>query len=152
MKTNELTPDKLPAPVFIVLIAGLLPLLALGLRQLGFKRCFAAVNRLTVKCISSPSPSFSALLYARQIAAKVVAVNRRYSFYQAPCLAESLAIYALLRRCGIAARICLGVRTITGVFQSHAWVVFGDEVLNDSARVNQIYESFDLSQLESKAR
>jgi hypothetical protein len=152
MKIPSNSSKKLPASRrFLFSAACLLPLMSIALRRLGFKRCYAAINRMTAKHTLPSPPSALALDFAKRIAGSVIGVNRRYSFYQASCLAESLVICALLRRRGITARICLGVRTITGVFESHAWIEYDGQVLNDIDRVNQIYMPFDLSRLEPKA-
>lgn len=50
----------------------------------------------------------------------------------------------LARRRGIDADLRLGVRTITGRFESHAWVECEGVVLNDAENVGQIYTPLDL--------
>jgi len=51
--------------------------------------------------------------------------------------------YLLLRR-NIAAELRIGVRTTTGPFESHAWVEYHGEVLNDIENIADIYAPFDL--------
>jgi hypothetical protein len=46
------------------------------------------------------------------------------------CLEQSLALYVLLRRAGIEARLCLGVQPY--LFGGHAWVEHGGVPINDS--------------------
>jgi Transglutaminase-like superfamily len=43
----------------------------------------------------------------------------------APCLPRALAAQAMLRRRGIAGRLCLGVRRAAGELDAHAWVEIG---------------------------
>ena len=72
-------------------------------------------------------------------------VNRRVLPYESRCLLESLALLWLLRRAGVAATLVLGVRTLMGPFEAHAWVEYDGLVLNDAAAVRGIYEPFDLA-------
>jgi transglutaminase-like putative cysteine protease len=50
---------------------------------------------------------------------------------RARCLEQSLVLYYLLRRDGIAARYCQGVKPYP--FQAHAWVEYRGEPINDVA-------------------
>lgn len=50
---------------------------------------------------------------------------------QALCLEQSLVLYYLLRRRGVAARYCQGV--LAHPFQAHAWIEYGGEVISDVA-------------------
>jgi hypothetical protein len=43
------------------------------------------------------------------------------------CLPRALAAYAMLRRRGIASRLCLGVARDRGALSAHAWVEIGDD-------------------------
>lgn len=45
----------------------------------------------------------------------------------ASCLPRALAAHAMLRRRGIASRICLGVARTGDALAAHAWVELGDE-------------------------
>jgi hypothetical protein len=51
----------------------------------------------------------------------------------APCLARSLAAHAMLRRRGIASRLCLGVAREGGELTAHAWVEIGPDKIVGSA-------------------
>ena len=44
-----------------------------------------------------------------------------------PCLPRALAAHAMLRRRGIASRLCLGVARSGGAFAAHAWIEVGEE-------------------------
>jgi len=50
---------------------------------------------------------------------------------RAKCLEQSLTLYYLLRRKGIAAKYCQGVQPFP--FQAHAWVEYRGQVINDIA-------------------
>jgi hypothetical protein len=43
------------------------------------------------------------------------------------CLPRALAAHAMLRRRGIASRLCLGVARSGSAFAAHAWIEVGDE-------------------------
>src|SRR6476660_1046559 len=46
---------------------------------------------------------------------------------KALCLPRALAAHAMLRRRGIASRLCLGVARSGGAFAAHAWIEVGEE-------------------------
>lgn len=83
--------------------------------------------------IPSPSPGPAEISRAREIA---LALDRaaRFGLLRPKCLVRSLALDDLLRREGLdASRVRFGVRKREGVFEAHAWVEFGEEVLADDA-------------------
>jgi len=45
----------------------------------------------------------------------------------APCLPQALAAHAMLRRRGIASRVCLGVAGVPDQIMAHAWVEVGED-------------------------
>jgi hypothetical protein len=45
------------------------------------------------------------------------------------CLPRALAAHAMLRRRGIASRLCLGVARTGNAFAAHAWIEIGEERL-----------------------
>lgn len=118
----------------------LLPALALALRLAGLCRVYGTLKQLS----RGAATAESAATEAERVAAAVVHVNRRVLPYESRCLLESLAIWWLLRRRGIAADLVLGVRTIMGPFEAHAWVEYKGRPLNDIPSVRSVYESFVL--------
>lgn len=118
----------------------LLPTLALALRLARFRRVYGMLKKLSRGATTAGSTSAEAEL----VAAAVVHVNRRVLPYESRCLLESLAIWWLLRRRGITADLVLGVRTIMGPFEAHAWVEHEGRPLNDIPGVRGVYESFVL--------
>lgn len=72
-------------------------------------------------------------------------VNRiaRYWFPEGNCLKRSLTLWFLLRRRGINGDLRVGVRRHEGNFQAHAWVEYGDRVVNDLATIAQHYSVFE---------
>ena len=122
----------------------LLPLTALCLRLFGFKKMYRFTGRVAGLASGWTHAPLRPMVKAQQIAQSVTNANRRLSFFQASCLAESMLLWGLLKSCGIDARFCMGVRTITGPLDAHAWVRYGDAVLNDLPAVNRIYAELDL--------
>ena len=59
-------------------------------------------------------------------AIEVVSAKRLTS---ALCLPQALAAHAMLRRRGIASRLCLGVAPANDAFVAHAWVEVGGDVI-----------------------
>jgi Transglutaminase-like superfamily len=53
------------------------------------------------------------------------------------CLPRALAAHAMLRRRGIASRLCLGVARDNGDLTAHAWVVVGDHKLVGGAEAEK---------------
>jgi hypothetical protein len=123
----------------------LLPAIAIGLRLCGFRRCYLFLLRRSRRAASTLNAVPDPAVEAKRIAATVVSVNRRLLPYESRCLLESLVLLWVLRRAGIAAELLLGVRTIMGPFEAHAWVEYEGRVLNDVASVRSIYETFDLA-------
>ena len=99
--------------------------LKLSLRLWGFgpvtKWITSRVREVPQSAPSSPS-------YVR---AAERAVARASALYpgRAKCLEQSLVLYYLLRRRGIAVQYCQGVMAYP--FEAHAWVEYAGEVLND---------------------
>lgn len=119
---------------------GLLQMVALSLQFWGLKRTQTALMRLPQPDLSAPSKeqlaSIGATLQMVQIAA-------RYSRRWTTCLKNSLVLWYLLRRQGIAANLQIGVRLEQGQFQAHAWVEYQGLVVGDRADVRQQYTAFD---------
>ncbi len=124
-------------------VLALLPAIALSLRLFGLRRVYLFLlgrseARRPTDHIADPAEA------AERIAAGVMRVNRRLLPYESRCLTESLALFWVLRRAGIPAVLVLGVRTIMGPFEAHAWVEWNDRALNDVPGVRGIYEAFDI--------
>jgi hypothetical protein len=52
---------------------------------------------------------------------------------KASCLASALAAHAMLRRRGIASKLCLGVARDGGAVAAHAWIEVGQDVIVGAA-------------------
>lgn len=92
------------------------------LRRSGLKQCLAAASRRAQHAQCDDAAA------AREIASSFE--RHRAWFPLTPrCLPDGLALHAVLCRCGIAARLIIGVRDQP--FAAHCWVAVGDAVLND---------------------
>jgi len=56
--------------------------------------------------------------------------------YRASCMPQSITLQWLLRRQGIATRLCVGVRKDDGMLAAHAWVEHRGQPLIDSPAVH----------------
>jgi hypothetical protein len=114
-----------------------------GLRLLGFRRWKGLLVWLTLGMINDSNATDSTLVdSARAVARMEQAVARRL-FFKTNCLEQSLALWWLLRRRGIAAEIRIGARKNEGRFEAHAWVDFGGVVLNDAAETHVPFLPFE---------
>lgn len=120
----------------------MVPLTEYRLRRRGFRWCRTRLERRADQLPGAralrPDPAV-----AQQVADLVDRAITSTSVYPAQCLTRSLVLSYYLRRFGQAPEIHLGVRTITGRFQAHAWVSCGGAVLNEPEPVEDIYQAFD---------
>jgi hypothetical protein len=98
--------------------------LKLGLATAGFARTLRWVERRTAPAMERPGDATIIERVAHAVALAAALYPGR-----ALCLEQSLALYYLLRRRGIDARLRLGVQPHP--FSAHAWVEYGGVPLND---------------------
>ena len=118
-----MTPARLPHPVTCgVLVAAS----DLALRTLGLRRSVALARRLARRSRAAVADSGRPLVMetARRVATAA-------AFYpgRAQCLEQSLALFLLLRRRGIAADLKIGVKPFP--FTAHAWVEHEGRAVNE---------------------
>jgi hypothetical protein len=126
----------------------LLPLTALALWLVGFRRWQAALARWA----PLGTPPGGDEVERGRAAARLVDAAARRGVYRATCLPRSLVLWCLLRRRGIDADLRIGVRKEAGEFQAHAWVEYRGAVLNDAAAVPEQYASFERAIVPDVAR
>jgi hypothetical protein len=99
--------------------------LKLSLRLWGFGPVTKWITRRVqqVPATAPPSPAYV------NDAERAVALASALYPGRAKCLEQSLVLYYLLRRGGIAVQYCQGVMAYP--FEAHAWVEYAGEVLND---------------------
>ncbi|HKE07531.1 MAG TPA: lasso peptide biosynthesis B2 protein, partial [Candidatus Acidoferrum sp.] len=59
------------------------------------------------------------------------------------CLEESLILWYLLRKQGIASRLRIGVRKVNEKFEAHAWVEQEGVALNQPGQLHRHYVAFE---------
>lgn len=135
----------------LVRAAVLLPVISLCLRIRGFRFAQGVLHKLSP---ATEKPAQSGSLASAQsadsaIAAKVLLTARmvraaaRYSLVRATCLEQSLTLWFLLRRQGMAAELRIGARKVAGKFEAHAWVECDGEALDQAKDVHRHYAAFD---------
>jgi hypothetical protein len=74
--------------------------------------------------------------------ARLVGIAANHGPYRATCLRQSLAVWWLLRRRGVAAEVRIGVRKEGGELQAHAWVEHQGRAVNHAQSVTASYAPF----------
>lgn len=121
----------------------LLPLSAMALQCLGFRRLYPTPPALWTQFRVSCSAPEAALRRAYKIA-RMVRIAAGNSPAHSSCLERSLTLWWLLRRQGITSEVCLGVRKVAGQFEAHAWVAYAGRVLNDRDDVHRRFASLPI--------
>jgi Transglutaminase-like superfamily len=120
----------------------LLPMIAFSLRLRGFKKTREALQR-------KPSPDSPQKTAKEKAAEKVqktcrmVKAAAHYGIVRPSCLVESLALWHLLQRQNIPARLRIGVHKLPNKFEAHAWVEYESSALNQAEGEHQHYAAFD---------
>lgn len=133
-----------PGERALVLKAALMiPLVEIWVRVSGFQRCRNSLQGLAGFLNGRKPENKKDLEQAQRIAGLVDIANRRYSVYLCDCLTQSLVVQYFLTRQQIPSELRVGVRTITGQFESHTWVEHSGVALNEPESVRKIYTEFD---------
>lgn len=125
-----------PGPRQVLGILVLLTLVAGALRWAGYRRTRTILARTAGWLATAPTSDPDG---AARVADRLTRTNRELSPRQASCLVESLALWWELRRRGLDADLCLGVRNLLGHLEAHAWVEHDGVVLNDSPDVATVF-------------
>lgn len=115
----------------------MLALLSLSLRLRGFLRTRSSLQNHLLPANGLAGSSGPALT-VRMVRAAV-----RHSWVHATCLEESLVLWWLLGRQGIASELRVGVRKQGAKFEAHAWVECAGAALNDPLAQHEHYAAFD---------
>jgi hypothetical protein len=108
----------------------LLPLIGLGLRLLGYKNFLDLLARYYPRGLAKHPIDRATVEMASRMAA-LTAISANCGPYRATCLHKSLALWCLLRRRGIPAELCIGVRKSECQLEAHAWVELEGKALNE---------------------
>ena len=124
--------------------AALLPFISLSLRLRGFRATQTSLENRLPKGLSmlsdrsSGTQAESAALTARMVR------SAAYRTWGAPaCLEQSLALWWLLARQGIASSVRIGARKTVQKFEAHAWVECDGLALNEPEGEQKHYTAFD---------
>jgi hypothetical protein len=121
--------------------ACLLPIVAASLKTVGLRRTQSWLTGNSLGPIVPPTEQTRANV---RRAAQMVAVACRRHPVRSSCLPRAVVLWSLLQRRGIGADVRIGVRYNTqGQFESHAWLEWNGEVLNDAADVARQYLPFN---------
>ena len=113
----------------------------IGLRVAGYRRW-----RRLLDSRASARQASEAGTAARESAlavARLEASAARHLLLRTNCLEQSLVLWWLLRRRGIAAELRIGARKEHGQFEAHAWVELEGVVLNDAQGQHLHFAPFD---------
>jgi hypothetical protein len=120
--------------------AALLPLITLSLRLRGFRKTQAFLQRfLSTQGNETDSSSAD----RTDLTVRMVRAAVRHSAGHPTCLEESLALWWLLGRQGIATELRIGVRKHDEKFEAHAWVERAGAALNEPESLHEHYTAFD---------
>jgi hypothetical protein len=129
-----------PARVLFLRAAALLPAISLSLRLRGFRKTQAFLQRF----LSTPSNETDSSAPRRvDLTVRMVHAAVRHSVGHPTCLEESLGLWWLLRRQGIASELRIGVRKLDEKFEAHAWVERDGVALNEPESLHEHYAAFD---------
>ena len=119
----------------------LLPIVAASLKTVGLRRTQSWLTRNSLGPMALPTEQTRANV---QRAAQMVAMACRRHALCSSCLPRTVVLWTLLQRRGIGADVRIGVRYNTqDQFESHAWLEWNGEVLNDAADVARQYLPFN---------
>ena len=103
----------------------------IALRIVGFRRWKKVLESLAIRKKTNVPP---AEVSAREIAnvVRMEEAAARNLFFDTNCLEQSLVLWWLLQRRGVAADLLIGARKDANRFEAHAWVEFAGAALNSA--------------------
>jgi len=119
--------------------AFLLPWIRVSLRMRGYNPTFASLQAR----LSSIAENASADPDQVRKINRVVRAAVHHSLLHFTCLEESLGLWYLLRKQGIASQVRIGVRKSNGKFEAHAWVEYAGEAINQPEAAHVHYAAFE---------
>ncbi len=133
-----------------VIAAFWLPIAAQMLRLAGLRRTQRFLSRFLHSPMAPPSVHEERARNRALRIANLVRMAVRNGFGSPNCLAESVVLWFLLRRRGIAANLRIGVSKEGGRFEAHAWVEFEGVALNEDGFSPGRFAAFDASTMASR--
>lgn len=129
--------------VAVLEAAAALAITWVGLRLRGFRRWKAMAERLALSAKPKSAANGDAQVQAGQDIARMAAAAARYLPFRTNCLEQSLVLWWLLQRRGIAADMRIGVRKEANQFEAHAWVDFEGGVVGGPSEEHLHFVPFE---------
>jgi hypothetical protein len=124
--------------------AVLLPFISLSLRLRGFRATQSSLQKRLAKSPKGISEQCSeAQAASTALTARMVRSAAHRSLVRPACLEQSLALWWLLERQGIASSVRIGTRKTEEKFEAHAWVECDGMALDEHGEDHQHYAAFD---------
>jgi hypothetical protein len=114
-----------------------------GLRLAGFRRWKNVLAWLAPSLNTTARQADALQRQSAEAIARMAAAAARNFFFETNCLEQSLVLWWLLRRRGIAAELRIGARKEFERFEAHAWVEVDSAVLNDASAEHRHFVPFD---------
>ena len=121
----------------LVRAALLLPLISVSLNIRGFRRTHATLRQFLRNSNAEGAGA------EPEMTARMVRAAARYVPVHGSCLEQSLVLWFLLRREGIASELRIGARKSASGFEAHAWIECRGKALNETQEVHRHYAAFD---------
>ncbi len=119
-----------------------LPLIALLLHAMGYKRTKSLLSRLMPAQNSRHAPVGDELHKVHDLA-RITHIAARHNVYKANCLKQALLLWFLLGRRSISSEIKIGMQKDSHcTFSAHAWVECNGEPLIDSKDTIDKFSAF----------
>jgi hypothetical protein len=119
--------------------AMLLPVIRASLRVRGYNKTFSSLQAR----VNPIAPAQNGDAEQLRKTSRMVRAAVHHSLLHFTCLEESLGLWYLLRKQGIAPQLRIGVRKENGKFEAHAWVEHGGEALNQPEAAHLHYAAFE---------
>jgi len=119
--------------------AFLLPCIRVSLRMRGYNPTFASLQARLTAIAENPSARADQV----QKTTRMVRAAVHHSLLHFTCLEESLGLWYLLRRRGIASQLRIGVRKSNDKFEAHAWVEYAGVAINQPEAAHLHYAAFE---------
>lgn len=124
--------------------AVLLPFISVSLRLRGFRATQSSLQkRLPRAQTAIPDQSSRTQTESTALTARMVRSAAHRTWGRPACLEQSLALWWLLGRQGIASSVRIGTRKTDQKLEAHAWVECGGAALNEAEEPHNHYAAFE---------
>jgi hypothetical protein len=124
--------------------AVLLLFISVSLRLRGFRATQSSLQKRLPKALSGLSDKSNGVqTEPANLTARMVRSAAHRTWGSPACLEQSLALWWLLGRQGIASSVRIGTRKREEKFEAHAWVECGGTALNEPEEAHKHYAAFE---------